>query len=104
MTSFFTAASGVCALFAATLVAPCQSPIAQNPVGLTTNVIAARPNSHHYAVQPAGQNGLNFPVITGGAETVICCEVTPDQIRVTATDLSGRSLPQLPLIKTRARK
>ena len=26
---------------------------------------------HHYAIQPAGQNGLDFPMITGGTETVI---------------------------------
>jgi acid phosphatase type 7 len=54
---------------------------------------------HHYALQAAGQEGLNFPMITGGAETVIRCDVTPDQIRITGTDLSGRPLPQLPLIK-----
>ncbi len=55
-------------------------------------------HTHRYAIRPAGQNGLSFPMIIGGAETVIRCDVTPDQIRVTATDLSGRSLPQLPPI------
>ncbi len=56
-------------------------------------------HTHRYAVQPAGQNGLNFPLITGGTETVIRCEVTPEEMRVTTTDLSGRSLPQMPPIK-----
>jgi len=56
-------------------------------------------HTHQYAIHPAGQNGLNFPTIIGGTETVIRCDVTADQIRVTATDLSGRSLQQLPLIK-----
>jgi hypothetical protein len=40
-------------------------------------------------------------MIIGGTETVIRCEVTKDQIRVTSTDLAGRVLPQLPPIKPR---
>ena len=54
---------------------------------------------HQYTIQPAGENGLDFPMIIGGTETVIRCVVTDDQIRVTSTDLSGRPLPQLPPIK-----
>jgi len=56
-------------------------------------------HTHHYAIQPAGQNGLNFPMIIGGTETVIRCDVTADLIRVTATDRSGHQLPQPPPIK-----
>ena len=56
-------------------------------------------HTHQYAVQPAGTNGLNFPMITGGTETVIRCDVTEDRIRVTSTDLSGTPLPQLPLVR-----
>jgi len=58
-------------------------------------------HTHQYAIQPAGRNGLNFPLVIGGAETVIRCDVTDDQIRVTGTDLSRRPLPQLPPIKAR---
>ena len=58
-------------------------------------------HTHRYAVQPTGTNGLNFPMITGGTETVIRCDVTGDQLRVSSTDLSGKPLPQLPLIKRR---
>jgi acid phosphatase type 7 len=60
-------------------------------------------HTHRYAIDPPGTNGLAFPMIIGGAETVIRCDVTPDQIRVTSTDLSGKPLPQLPPIKARAR-
>lgn len=56
-------------------------------------------HTHRYAIQPAGHEGLNFPLIIGGTETVIRCEVTPEEMRVTATDLSGKSLPQMPPIK-----
>jgi predicted phosphodiesterase len=58
-------------------------------------------HTHHYALHPAGQNGLNFPMITGGTETVIRGDVTAEEIRVTGSDLSGRPLPQLPPIKAR---
>ena len=61
-------------------------------------------HTHHYAIQPVGHDGLGFPVVTGGTETVIRCDVTPDQLRVTTTDLSGRELPQLPPIKPRTGK
>jgi acid phosphatase type 7 len=59
-------------------------------------------HTHRYAVQPAGQNGLNCPMITGGTETVIRCDVTADQIRVTSTDLSGKPIPQLAPVRFRA--
>jgi hypothetical protein len=42
---------------------------------------------------------MNFPRVIGGTETVIRCDVTPNQIRITATDLSGKSLPQPPPVK-----
>jgi acid phosphatase type 7 len=58
-------------------------------------------HTHRYAVQAAGQAGLDFPMITGGTETVIRCDVTADQIRVTSTDLSSKPIAQLPLIKQR---
>ncbi len=56
-------------------------------------------HTHHYAIQPAGGDGLNFPMIIGGTETVIRGDVTAEQIRMTSTDLSGKELPQLPPIK-----
>ena len=56
-------------------------------------------HTHLYAIQPAGQEGLNFPMITGGAEMVIRCDVTREEIKTTASDLSGRPLPQLPAIR-----
>ena len=58
-------------------------------------------HTHKYAIQPAGTNGLNFPMITGGTETVIRCDVASDQIRVISTDLSGKPIPQLPPVKRR---
>jgi hypothetical protein len=58
-------------------------------------------HTHRYAIQPAGTDGLTFPMITGGTETVIRCEVTTDRIQTTATDLSGKQLPQLPPVKAR---
>jgi acid phosphatase type 7 len=58
-------------------------------------------HTHRYALQPAGTDGLAFPMITGGTETVIRCDVTADQIHVTTTDLSGKALPQLPVVKAR---
>jgi len=59
-------------------------------------------HTHHYAVYPTGSEGMNFPMIIGGIETVIQCAVTPDQIIVSASDLSGKPIPQLPAIKARA--
>jgi acid phosphatase type 7 len=56
-------------------------------------------HTHRYALQPARHDGLNFPMITGGAETVIRCDATLDQIRATCSDLAGRPLPQLPPIR-----
>ena len=41
--------------------------------------------------------------VWGGTETVIRCEVTADRIQVTATDLSGKTLPQPPSVKARSR-
>ena len=61
-------------------------------------------HTHHYAIQPAGTNGLNFPLIIGGTETVIRCDMKADQIQVNSTDLSGKVLPQLPPIKSRTGK
>jgi predicted phosphodiesterase len=61
-------------------------------------------HTHHYATQPAGPNGLNFPMIIGGTDTVIRCDATAEQIGVTSSDLSGKVLPQLPSIKLRAGK
>ncbi|MCX6903939.1 MAG: FN3 domain-containing metallophosphoesterase family protein [Verrucomicrobia bacterium] len=61
-------------------------------------------HTHKYSIQPAGTNGLNFPMITGGTETVIRCDVTADQIRVTSTDLSGKPIPQLPPVKLRTKE
>jgi predicted phosphodiesterase len=61
-------------------------------------------HTHRYAIQAAGTNGLNFPMIIGGTETVIRCDVTADEIRVTSTDLSDQSLPQLPPIKVRTKQ
>jgi len=58
-------------------------------------------HTHRYAIQPAGQEGLDFPLIIGGSETVIRCDATPKEIRVTVTDLSGKSLPQPPPIPGR---
>jgi hypothetical protein len=58
-------------------------------------------HTHRYALQPAGTDGLSFPMITGGTETVIRCEVTADRIQVTTTDLSGKTLPQPPPVKAR---
>jgi len=58
-------------------------------------------HTHKYAIQPAGRNGLNFPMITGGTETVIRCDVTADEIRITSTDLSGKPIPQLPPVTSR---
>lgn len=58
-------------------------------------------HTHKYAIHPAGTNGLNFPMITGGTETVIRCDVTADQLRVTTTDLSGKPLAQLPVLRRR---
>jgi hypothetical protein len=58
-------------------------------------------HTHRYALQPAGTDGLTFPMITGGTETVIRCEVTADRIQFTTTDLSGKKLPQLPPVKAR---
>jgi 3',5'-cyclic AMP phosphodiesterase CpdA len=60
-------------------------------------------HTHRYAVQSAPTNGLNFPMITGGTNTVIRCDATADQIRVTSTDLSGKTLPQLPVIRRKAK-
>lgn len=60
-------------------------------------------HTHKYDIQPAGHDGLAFPTIIGGTETVILCDATPDQIRVTATDLSGRALPQPPPVNRRSR-
>lgn len=59
-------------------------------------------HTHKYAIQPAGQNGMTFPMITGGTETLIQCDATADTLRVQATDLSGKALPQLPSISRRA--
>lgn len=61
-------------------------------------------HTHRYAIQGAGTNGLNFPMIIGGTETVIRCDVTADEIRVTTTDLSGQSLPQLGPVRLRGEK
>jgi len=58
-------------------------------------------HTHQYAIQPAGANGLNFPMIVGGTETVLRCDVTTNQIRVTSTDLSGKPIPQLPPVRRR---
>ena len=60
-------------------------------------------HTHKYALQPAELNGLSCPMITGGTETVIQCDVTADQIRVSTTDLSGKPLPQLPPVPARTR-
>lgn len=59
-------------------------------------------HTHKYALQPAATNGLDFPMITGGTETLIRAEATADQLRVTSTDLSGKPLPQLPLLRRRS--
>jgi acid phosphatase type 7 len=56
-------------------------------------------HTHRYAIHPRGQDGLNFPVIIGGTETVIRCDVTADQITTTASTLSGKTLPQPPPIR-----
>ena len=58
-------------------------------------------HTHRYAIHPAGQDGLNFPMITGGAEMVIRGDATREQLRLTATDLSGKPLPQPPVITAR---
>jgi acid phosphatase type 7 len=52
-------------------------------------------HTHRYALQPAGERGLDCPMIIGGTETVIRGDVTKEQIRVTVTDLSNKPLPQL---------
>lgn len=57
-------------------------------------------HTHKYAIQPAG-GGVNFPMIIGGTETLIRCDATADQIRVTSADLSGKPLPQLPPVPAR---
>jgi hypothetical protein len=44
---------------------------------------------------------LNFPMITGGAEMVIRGDATREQLRLTATDLSGKPLPQPPVVTAR---
>jgi acid phosphatase type 7 len=59
---------------------------------------------HRYAIHPAGQDGRDFPMVIGGAETVIRCDVTDAQIRISSTDLSGQPLPQPPPIGRRGRK
>jgi hypothetical protein len=41
-------------------------------------------------------------MIIGGTDTVIRCDATTDQIRVTSTDQAGRVLPQLPPVTLRA--
>src|ERR1035437_9722420 len=38
-------------------------------------------HTHHYAIQPAGRDGLNFPMIIGGTEAVIRCDVTAEEMR-----------------------
>jgi hypothetical protein len=43
-------------------------------------------------------------MITGDPETVIRCEAGKDQIRVQATTLSGKPLPQLVPIKAQTGK
>ena len=51
-------------------------------------------HTHQYAIQPAGRNGLTFPMVIGG-------DVTADQMQVTSSDLSRRALAQLPPVKMR---
>lgn len=58
-------------------------------------------HTHRYAVQQAGRNGLNFPMIIGGTETVLECDATAGELRVRAVDLSGKPLRQLEPIRRR---
>jgi predicted phosphodiesterase len=58
-------------------------------------------HTHRYTVQASGQNGMDFPMIVGGTETVIRGDVTDDTLRITAVGLSGKPLTQLPPIKRR---
>ncbi len=58
-------------------------------------------HTHRYAFQPAGTDGMTFPLITGGDEMVIRCEVTAGQIQISVTDLSGQKLTQPPPLKAR---
>jgi hypothetical protein len=60
-------------------------------------------HTHRYTVQGAGTNGMNFPMIIGGTETVIRCDVTRERIRVRTSDLLGKPLPQLPAVEARRR-
>ena len=61
-------------------------------------------HTHHYAVYPIGFEGMDFPMIIGSTETVIQCDVSPESVSVSASDLSGKALPQLKPIKTRGAK
>lgn len=58
-------------------------------------------HTHRDAIQPAGTDGLNFPLIIGGAETVVQCNVGLEQISFKRTTLTGDALPQLPPIVIR---
>jgi predicted phosphodiesterase len=60
-------------------------------------------HTHKYDVLAANQ-AVHFPMITGDPETVIRCEAGKDQIRVQATTLSGKPLPQLVPIKAQTGK
>lgn len=58
-------------------------------------------HTHSDAVQAAGVDGLQFPILVGGAETVIRCDVSGDEVRITNTALNGTVLPRLAPIKAR---
>lgn len=56
-------------------------------------------HTHKYALHPAGTGGRQFPLLIGGTETVIRCDATEAQLSVSATDLSGQTLPQLGVLR-----
>jgi predicted phosphodiesterase len=52
-------------------------------------------HTHRDEAQPAGIEGFEFPLITTGTRTVLRADVTPKEIRVTRSVLSGETLPEL---------
>lgn len=58
-------------------------------------------HTHHDAIQEAGVDGLGYPMIIGGTETLIRCDVAPDHIQVSRTTLTGTALSACPQVNAR---
>lgn len=58
-------------------------------------------HTHRDAFRPAGADGIDFPMMIAGNQTLLRCDVSADEIRISRSNLAGSTFEAIPPVKAR---